>query len=89
MKRRVILATIVMATLLAGVLGAATLAGVEGVSAGSSTLEYKFLMPRPLIDEITDPLNTCTRSDNPTGDAGPFLNCPAGATASNGNASLR
>lgn len=73
MKRRMILATIVMATLLAGVLGASTLVGVKGVSAGSSPLDYTYLVSpgRPLIS------GDCDQTDENTA----FALCPDRATA--------
>lgn len=67
-------------------LGMLLMVGVPGTSADSATLEYRYLMPRPLIDEITDPGNTCTSSaDTDAGNDTPFRNCPAGATADNGD----
>ncbi len=76
MIKVVILAIVMLGTLI--------MAGVPGASAGSATLEYRYLIPRPLIDELP-PSNLCEASDNPSGVADPFADCPAGATAENGD----
>ena len=73
MKRRMILATVVMATLLVGVMGVSTLVGENGVSAASSILEYNYLVSpsRGLINDA------CDQTDADTA----FTECPAMATA--------
>ena len=71
MKRRMIRVTVVMAVLLTGVMGVSGLMGTMSAPAeAGDDLEFTFFLPRPLVD--------CT------GSADPFADCPAGATASNG-----
>ena len=74
MKRRMIMATVVMATLLVSVIGVSTLFGERGVSAASHTLEYNYLVSpgRGLINDDCDQTNADTA----------FAECPNMATAS-------
>ncbi len=74
MKRRIILTTLVMATLLVSVVGVSTLLGERGVSAANHTLEYSYKVSpgRGLINDACDQTNADTA----------FTECPDIATAS-------
>ncbi len=74
MKRRMILAMVVMATLLVSVMGVSTLVGERVVSAANHTLEYNYLVSpgRGLINDGCDQANAETAFDE----------CPDIATAS-------
>ena len=74
MKRRMILAMVVMATLLVSVIGVSPLVGERVVSAANHTLEYNYLISpsRGLINDGCDQANAETAFDE----------CPDIATAS-------
>ncbi len=78
MKRRMILATIVMAAILVSVMGLSALGGEKGVSAASHTLEYQYHVSigRPLINPLCD---QAAPADMAAPD-GSFALCPDMAT---------
>ena len=79
MKRLMILAAIVVASLVVGVLGVSTLAGERGVLAANHTLEYNYHVSigRPLINARCDQ-DAPAAMESPDD---PFAICPAMAAA--------
>ena len=78
MKRRMILATVVMAAILVSVIGISTLGGEKGVSAANHTLEYQYHVSigRSLINPLCD---QAAPADAAAPD-GSFALCPDMAT---------